>query len=73
MKLFRVLFAIAILGLSLLPLAKAKPEYSKKEGKKCDYCHVKMGSKDLNDTGKCYKEKNHSLEGCPVPEKKSGS
>ena len=70
MKLLRVMFAVAILGLSLLPLAKAKPEYAKKEGKPCTYCHVKAGSKDLNDIGKCYKEKNHSLEGCPVPEQK---
>ena len=44
--------------------------YAKKEGKKCDYCHVKTGSKDLNDTGKCYEEKKHSLEGCPTPEQK---
>ena len=27
-----------------------KPEYAKKE-KKCAYCHTKMGSKDLNDSG----------------------
>ena len=53
-----------------MPLAKGKPEYAKKEGKTCTYCHVKMGSKELNDKGKCYKEKNHSLEGCPAPEKK---
>lgn len=71
MKILRLLFAIAMLGLSLLPLARAKPEYSKTTGKKCDYCHVKTGSKDLNDTGKCYAEKKHSLEGCPVPETKS--
>jgi hypothetical protein len=70
MKLLGVLFAVAIFGLSLLPLAKAKSEYSKKEGKKCTYCHVKTGSKDLNDTGNCYKEKKHSLEGCPAPEAK---
>ncbi len=41
----------------------AKPEYSKKEGKGCTFCHVKAGSKDLNDAGKYYKEHNHSLEG----------
>ncbi len=48
----------------------SKPEYAKKEGKNCVTCHTKMGSKDLNDTGKCYKEKGHSLTGCPLPEKK---
>jgi hypothetical protein len=37
--------------------------YSKKEKKGCTFCHVKAGSKDLNDAGKYYKEHNHSLEG----------
>jgi hypothetical protein len=41
----------------------AKPEYTKKEGKTCTFCHVKAGSKDLNDAGKYYKEHNHSLQG----------
>lgn len=42
----------------------AKPEYAKKEKKGCTTCHVTMGKKDLNDTGKCYKEHEHSLEAC---------
>jgi ferredoxin len=46
------------------------PAYAKKEGKSCTTCHVKMGSKDLNDTGKCYKEHNHTLTDCKLPEKK---
>jgi hypothetical protein len=41
-----------------------KPAYSKKEKKPCIACHVKAGSKDLNDVGKCYAKNNHSLEGC---------
>ncbi len=41
----------------------AKPEYTKKEKKACVYCHVKAGSKELNDAGKYYAEHNHSLEG----------
>ena len=44
-------------------LSFAKPEYSKKEKKPCTACHVKAGSKDLNDAGKYYKEHDHSLEG----------
>lgn len=40
-----------------------KSEYAKKESKTCTFCHVKAGSKDLNDAGKYYKEHNHSLEG----------
>lgn len=37
-------------------------ENSKKEKKGCVYCHVKVGSKDLNAAGKHYKEKK-SFEG----------
>ena len=55
-------------------LATAKPEYAKKEGKPCTFCHVKMGSpevmaKELNDAGKYYKEHDHSLEGYKAPAK----
>lgn len=46
-----------------------KMEYTKKEGKACTVCHVKTGSKDLNEVGKCY-AKDHSLKDCKVPEKK---
>jgi hypothetical protein len=46
-----------------------KPEYAKKTGKNCVYCHTKPGVKDLNDTGKCYKANNLSLETCPAPKK----
>ncbi len=63
MRLFKMLLAFAILTGSLWTLATAKPEYSKKEGKPCTFCHVKAGSKELNDAGKYYKEHNHSLEG----------
>jgi len=70
MKLFKVFLAVAICGGALLTLATAKPEYAKKEGKACTFCHVKMGSKELTDAGKYYKEHNHSLEGYKAPEKK---
>jgi hypothetical protein len=36
--------------------AEAKPEYSKKEKATCVTCHVSAKSKELNDTGKYYKE-----------------
>jgi hypothetical protein len=70
MKTIRALLVIAAACGALLPLATAKPEYAKKEGKNCVFCHVKMGSKELNDAGKYYKEHNHSLEGYKAPEKK---
>ena len=40
----------------------ATMEFSKKEKKGCVYCHVKLGSKDLNAAGKHYKQ-NKSFEG----------
>jgi hypothetical protein len=40
-----------------------KPEEAKKTGAKCVVCHTKMGSKELNKTGQCYKEKK-TLDGC---------
>jgi hypothetical protein len=69
MKLFKVIIAVALFSGFLLTIATAKPEYAKKEGKSCTYCHVKMGSKELNDTGKYYKEHNHSLKGYKAPVK----
>ncbi len=64
--------AVLMVGFLLCTTAGySKPEYSKKEGgKSCVTCHTKMGAKDLNDTGKCYQEKKHSLDGCKLPEKK---
>jgi len=38
-------------------------EIAKKEKTACTTCHVKMGSKDLNDVGKCYQKKK-SLKAC---------
>jgi hypothetical protein len=70
MRFWKVFFGVALLSGSLLTLGTAKPEYAKKEGKSCTFCHVKMGSKELNDAGKYYKEHDHSLEGYKAPEKK---
>jgi hypothetical protein len=67
MRLFRVLVVLAILSGSLISVSKATPAYSKKEGKKCTYCHTTAGKPELNDTGKCYKANNHSLDKCKAP------
>jgi hypothetical protein len=40
-----------------IPRSEAKPEFTKKEKKSCVTCHVKNGAKELNDTGKHYKDK----------------
>ena len=69
MNKLKALIAITVFSGALLPLATAKPEYAKKEGKACTFCHVKAGSKELNDAGKYYKEHNHSLEGYKAPSK----
>ena len=69
MRQLKALIAIAIFSGAMIPLATAKPEYAKKEGKACTFCHVKAGSKELNDAGKYYKEHNHSLEGYKAPAK----
>jgi len=57
-----ILGSMVFLGLSGTALPKA--EYTKAEKKACTACHVKTGSKELNDTGKCYQKNNHSLKGC---------
>ena len=45
-----------------------KPEYQKKENKKCVYCHTKIEAKEampknLTDAGKYYAAHDHSLDG----------
>jgi hypothetical protein len=59
MKIMKAVLPALILAggfFALTSSVSAKPEYSKKEKVNCITCHVKMGSKDLNDTGKKYKE-----------------
>ena len=70
MKRTRLFLKLVLFTLFLLPIiasfsasfSQAKPEFSKKESKTCTVCHVKLGSKELNDTGKYYQE-HGSLEG----------
>ena len=67
MKILKVAVPSAILltGILLNSVQSfATPAFAKKEGQKCTACHVGMGKKELNDTGKCYKEHNHSLAEC---------
>ena len=64
MKRIAKLAAVGVIAMfSLATLLQGKPEYTKKEGKGCMTCHVKAGSKELNDVGKCY-EKAKSLKEC---------
>ena len=68
MKLTRLILPVFLTAAGLMLIvtpSAAKPEFSKKEKKGCATCHVTMKSKDLNDTGKCYKDKK-TLDGCEV-------
>jgi spore maturation protein CgeB len=69
MKKLKAIIVIAVFAGAMIPLATAKPQYAKKEGKACTFCHVKPGSKELTDAGKYYKEHDHSLKGYKAPEK----
>ena len=74
MKTLKLALPAAIIAAGFLICSTASygtPDYAKKEGdKKCVYCHVAVGKKDLNDTGKCYQAAKHSLEKCPAPAEK---
>ncbi len=66
MKLLKPVIPLVVLALGLgltTTSSFGKPEYAKKEKKGCVFCHVKMGSKELNNAGKYYQSHNHSLEG----------
>jgi hypothetical protein len=69
MRYVKLLFVFVFTLIIVASFSLAKPEYSKKEAKDgknlaCTYCHVKTGSKDLNDVGKCYAKNDHSLAKC---------
>ena len=55
-------------GLGVTTTSYAKKEYTVKEKKSCTYCHNSakptQAAPDLNDIGKCYEAKNHSLAAC---------
>lgn len=67
MRRLKILFLLLSTVLFFIPWLQAKPDYSKKEGKACAYCHTQ--GKELNDVGKCY-EKSKKLDDCATPEPK---
>ena len=70
MKRFQTILLIGLAGLIAVPFSAGKPEYGKKEGKACTFCHPPGKFKELTDAGKYYKEHDHSLEGYQAPESK---
>ena len=63
MKITRSLLLLTIAGIIAISMGISKPEYSKKEGKPCSFCHPPGKFKELTDAGNYYKDHNHSLEG----------
>jgi len=70
MKFLGLLLAGAVMCGALATLTSAKPEFSKKEGKKCVECHEGGNPKKLTAMGQYYKDHSHSLEGYKVEAKK---
>ena len=70
MKLIRLTLAVVVVAGVLASLTMAKPEYAKKEGKKCVDCHEGGNPKKFTAMGQYYKDHNHSLEGYKAEEKK---
>jgi hypothetical protein len=69
--------AVVLAGfLTCTSISFGTPEYSKREKKGCTYCHAQVKPtdkelmlKNLNATGTCYKDNDHSLAKCS-PRKK---
>lgn len=67
----RLLAALVVVPASLVAaalfdgpggVAHARPEFAKKEGKECAYCHKSpKGGGPLNDTGEVYRKNKHSF------------
>ena len=70
MKLIRTLSLLAFAIVMALPYGLGKPEYGKKEGKACTFCHPPGKFKELTRAGQYYQDHNHSLEGYKAPESK---
>ena len=74
MKMLKPIIVLSVFSGLMVTMASAKPEYAKKEGKSCTFCHSKIGSpevmvKSLTDAGKYYKAHHYSLKGYKAPAK----
>ena len=58
---FGITFGVALSMFALSSFGDMK--IAKKEKASCTTCHVTMGSKELNDVGKCYAKKK-DLKAC---------
>ena len=62
LRIIACLLFLTVAFLSLRSFHFSKPMDAKKTGKSCVFCHTKVGSKELTDAGKYYKE-NGTLDG----------
>jgi hypothetical protein len=67
MKLIKTVFLVVFAIAMTLPFGMGKPEYAKKEGKGCTFCHPAGKMKELTTAGQYYKDHNHSLDGYKAP------
>lgn len=63
MKLIKAVLLAVFAVTMTIPFGMSKPEYAKKEGKSCTFCHPAGKMKELTPAGQYYKDHNHSLEG----------
>jgi hypothetical protein len=70
MKIVQTVLLLTFALIMALPFGLGKPEYAKKEGKACTFCHPAGKVKELTPAGQYYKDHNHSLEGYKEPEAK---
>lgn len=63
MSLVRAALLLVLAVVVMAPLGRSKPEFTKKEGKPCAFCHPGGKVKELTEAGKYYKEHKYSLEG----------
>lgn len=63
MKAVRLSVLIVFSLLLIAALGVSKPEFTKKEGKVCTFCHPPGKFKELTEAGRYYRDHNFSLEG----------
>jgi hypothetical protein len=70
MKFLQTFLLITLAAFIAVPFSSGKPEYAKKEGKACTFCHPAGKFKELTAAGQYYKDHDHSLEGYKASESK---
>jgi hypothetical protein len=64
------ILTMVVCAIALVP-ALAKPDYTRRTSKECNYCHP-PNSRALNEAGKYYQEHKNSLKGYTPKESDEG-